>query len=67
MTLLMEIKEQKRESYAEGLADGEKRGTMQATLVSSRHLMTKLHMTAAEAMNFLEVPVAEREKYASQL
>lgn len=59
MTLLMEMKEQRKEGREEGMA--------QATLASIRNLMAKLHMTAAEAMSILEIPASEQEKYASQL
>lgn len=42
-------------------------GIPQATLASRHHLMEKMHMTAAEAMNVLEVPANECDMYASQL
>lgn len=59
MTLMMEMKEQRREEREECIP--------QATLASRHHLMGKMHMTAAEAMNVLEVPANERDMYASQL
>lgn len=60
-----EVAMQVREEEAQ--EKGEKRGAMQATLTSIRSLMKKLHMTAVEAMDTLEIPATEREKYASQL
>ena len=59
MTLSMELKEQKRE--------GREEGRKEERLASIRNLMKKLHMTATEAMNVLEVPLHEQAKYASQL
>ena len=59
--------EGRAEGRAKGRAEGHTEGIVQATLSSIRNLMTKMHMTAAEAMNILEVPASEQEKYASQL
>lgn len=55
------------EAWENGINKGRKDGIMQTTLSSIRSLMKKLHMTAAEAMNVLEIPANEQEKYASQL
>ena len=63
MTLMMELKEQRNE----GREEGREEGIAHATLASLRSLMKKLHLSAAEAMDTLEIPAAEREKYASQL
>ena len=52
---------------AKGRAEGHKQGLTQATLASIRSLMKKLHMTATEAMNVLDVPASEQETYASLL
>ena len=57
----------RNKALAEGRAEGHTEGIVQATLSSIRNLMTKMHMTATEAMDILEVPASEQEKYASQL
>lgn len=69
MQVRMEEAQERGEKLGEkrGERRGEKRGAMQATLTSIRSLMKKLHMTAVEAMDTLEIPATEREKYASQL
>ena len=61
----MQVREE--EAQEKGEKRGEKRGAMQATLASIRSLMKKLHMTAKEAMDTLEVPPSEQEKYAAML
>ena len=67
MTLLMEMKEQKREGREEGRREGRREGREEERLASIRSLMKKLHMTAAEAMNVLDIPATKREKYAARL
>ena len=67
MTLMMELKEQRREGYAMGEKRGEKRGSMRATLASIRNLTETLHLTAEQAMDALKIPAPEREKYAALL
>lgn len=59
MTLMMELKQQRREGYAEG-QDSER-------LNSIRNLMESLHLTAQQAMDALKIPVAEQGKYVAQL
>ena len=63
MTLLMELKEQKREGREEGRREGRREGR----LASIRSLMESVHWTAKQAMDALKIPPAEQEKYASQL
>ena len=59
MTLMMELKQQRREGYAEG-QDSER-------LNSIRNLMESLHLTAQQAMDALKIPVSEQQKYIAQL
>ncbi|WP_029545083.1 Rpn family recombination-promoting nuclease/putative transposase [Selenomonas sp. AB3002] len=59
MTLMMELKQQRREGYAEG-QDSER-------LNSIRNLMESLHWTAQQAMDALKIPASEQSKYAAQL
>ena len=63
MTLMMELKEQRREGYNEGKADGKD----SALLASIRNLMESLHMTAQQAMDALKIPSKDQERYTAQL
>lgn len=63
MTLMMELKQQRREGYAEGEASGKD----SERLNSIRNLMESLHWTAQQAMDALKIPAAEQSKYAAQL
>ena len=53
MTLMMELKEQRRE------------GREEERLQSIRALMETVHWTAKQAMDALKIPAAEQEKYAA--
>ena len=59
MTLLM----REREKYKEGEAEGIEKNTMQ----SIQNLMKNLHLSLEQAMTALEVPEAEKEKYANMI
>ena len=59
MTLMMELKQQRREGYTEG-QDSER-------LNSIRNLMESLHLTAQQAMDALKIPAKDQKKYASQI
>ena len=59
MTLMMELKQQRREGYTEG-QDSER-------LNSIRNLMESLHLTAQQAMDALKIPAKDQPKYASQI
>ena len=59
MTLMMELKQQRREGYTEG-QDSER-------LNSIRNLMESLHLTSQQAMEALKIPANEQPKYASQI
>ena len=63
MTLMMELKQQRREGYAEGEASGKD----SERLNSIRNLMESLHLTAQQAMDALKIPANEQPKYASQI
>ena len=57
MTLMMELKEQRREGYDEG---------KESERVSSiRNLMETLNLSAKQAMDALKIPASEQEKYAA--
>ncbi len=71
MTLMMELKEQRREGFDEGVIYGENKGRnegIELTIIASiRNLMETVGWTAQQAMDALKVPADEREKYAAQL
>ena len=55
MTLMMELKEQRREGYDEG-KESER-------VISIRNLMKNMKLSAKQAMDVLEIPASEQEKY----
>ena len=55
MTLMMELKQQRRE------------GREEERVNSIRKMMQKLNLTAKQAMDVLDIPVNEQEKYVSSL
>ena len=55
MTLMMELKQQRREGQEEERVN------------SIRKMMQKLNLTAKQAMDVLDIPVNEQEKYVSSL
>jgi flagellar biosynthesis/type III secretory pathway protein FliH len=67
MTLMMELKQQRREGYAEGEASGITKGQDSERLNSIRNLMESLHLTAQQAMDALKIPAKDQPKYASQI
>lgn len=52
---------------AEGLEKGLEQGAFQAMLSSVKNLMANVGMSAAQAMDVLEIPAAERDRYFSAL
>lgn len=55
MTLVMEMKQQRRE------------GQEEERMNSIRKIMQKLNLTAKQAMDILDIPVNEQEKYSQSL
>ena len=55
MTLMMELKQQRRE------------GAEQKQVENIRSLMETMKWTAKQAMDALKIPVAEQKKYAAQV
>ena len=55
MTLMMELKQQRME------------GKDEERVNSIRKMMQKLNLTAKQAMDVLDIPVKEQEKYVSSL
>ena len=61
------IKEGRKEGIKEGRKEGIKEGAQQDRAASLRSLMSKLKVSAEEAMDLLEVPAAERPMYRELL
>ncbi len=59
MTLMMELKQQRRE--------GREEGRTQEQLASIRNLMETLHLSAQQAMDALKIPADKREANSAQL
>lgn len=57
----------KEDYLEEGREEGREEGKNEALAVSIRNLMTKLKMTAEKAMEILDIPPEEHEKYALML
>ena len=57
MTLMMELKQQRRE--------GKREGAESKQVENIRSLMETMKWTAKQAMDALKIPVAEQEKYAA--
>ena len=51
----------------QGLEKGLEQGAFQAMLSSVKNLMANVGMSAAQAMDVLEIPAAERDRYFSAL
>ena len=49
------------------LQEGMEKGIELSNLSAIRHLMTNLDMTAEQAMETLEIPNTDRQKYAQQI
>ena len=55
------------EVRAEGKEEGLEEGIDKTRIESIRTIMKKLKYTAQQAMEFLEIPIADRSKYATKL
>ena len=56
-----------KEGREEGIKVGHKKGREEEKLNSIRSLMKKLNLTLEQAMDVLDVPKSEQEKYAHML
>lgn len=52
---------------AKGVAKGIEKGTDNARVESIKKLMKNLKISAIQAMDILEIPLSEREKYISRI
>lgn len=51
----------------EGLKQGIEQGVMQASLQNIKNLMENMNLSATQAMDVLQIPASEREKYTNLL
>ena len=51
----------------EGLKQGIEQGVMQASLQNIKNLMENMNLSATQAMDVLQIPASEREKYMKLL
>ena len=56
-----------REGLKQGLEQGLKQGIMQASLQNIKNLMENMNLSATQAMDVLQIPASEREKYTNLL
>ena len=59
--------EGKAEGNAEGKAEGRKEGIDKACLENIRTVMRKANYTVAQAMEFLDIPADDRQRYLSMI
>ena len=61
------MKHVRKEGYEDGLAEGISQGISQTHLANLQSLIRNLHLTAAEAMDVLEISPEERAQYMELL
>ena len=57
----------RREGLKQGIEQGLKQGIMQASLQNIKNLMENMNLSASQAMDALQIPAMEREKYTNLL
>ena len=67
MTLMMELKEQRREGYDEGVIYGENRGRVDNIVNNVRALVTKKGWSPDEALDILNVSPEDRAVVVTRL
>ena len=69
MTFAMKMMEERKEGFREGerqgLAKGKAEGKAEGMALSIRSMMEKLNFSMEKAMDILQIPAAERAKYAA--
>ena len=56
-----------KQGLKQGLEQGLKQGIMQASLQNIKNLMENMNLSATQAMDVLQIPASEREKYTNLL
>ena len=57
----------RREGLKQGIEQGIEQGVMQASLQNIKNLMENMNLSASQAMDALQIPAMEREKYTNLL
>ena len=57
----------RREGLKQGIEQGIEQGVMQASLQNIKNLMENMNLSATQAMDVLQIPASEREKYTNLL
>ena len=53
------------EARAEGLSQGLSQGVLETTITAIRNMMHSMNFSVEKAMDVLQIPADEREKYAA--
>ena len=56
-----------KQGIEQGLEQGIEQGVMQASLQNIKNLMENMNLSATQAMDVLQIPASEREKYTNLL
>ena len=56
-----------KQGLEQGLKQGLEQGIMQASLQNIKNLMENMNLSASQAMDALQIPAVEREKYTNLL
>ena len=61
------LKQGIEQGIEQGLKQGIRQGVMQASLQNIKNLMENMNLSASQAMDALQIPAMEREKYTNLL
>ena len=64
MTLELELRREVKKRYAEGIAIGREEGREEGVISALRNLINRLGLSSEKAMDALDIPAADRAKYA---
>lgn len=67
MTLELELRREVKKRYAEGIAIGREEGREEGVISALRNLINRLGLSSEKAMDALDIPAADRAKYAALL
>ncbi|WP_234344000.1 Rpn family recombination-promoting nuclease/putative transposase [Selenomonas massiliensis] len=56
-----------KQGIEQGIKQGIEQGVMQASLQNIKNLMENMNLSATQAMDVLQIPASEREKYTNLL
>ena len=56
-----------KQGIEQGIEQGFEQGVMQASLQNIKNLMENMNLSATQAMDVLQIPASEREKYTNLL